>query len=66
MKEKHKMEQPERYDLVPTLNDLGLFQKSISGFFIDVKSEKKSVCSIYFVACDLPIAVMRGSFWMDT
>ena len=23
MKEKHKMEQPERYDLVPTLNDLG-------------------------------------------
>ena len=23
VKEKHKMEQPERYDLVPTLNDLG-------------------------------------------
>ena len=34
--------------------------------FFDVKSEQKSVCSIYFVSCNLLIPVMRGIFWMDT
>ena len=45
------MEQPERYDLVPTLNDLGLFIKSISGFSLLPKVNRTvSVPSILFRA----------------
>ena len=34
------MEQPERYDLVPTLNDLGLLKKFISGFVFSLCCQK--------------------------
>ena len=66
MKEKHKMEQPERYDLVPTLNDLGqlrnMFRTIIfAPYFSSMEKVNRKV-----TVTILPIAVLRGTFWIDT
>ena len=72
MKEKHKMEQPERYDLVPTLNDLGQLRNIFwtiifPPYFSSMEKVNKKVTVQFTLSIAiLPIAVLRGRFWIGT